>query len=139
MAKGITFINSAGPNKHQAVALRVGSDKSVIYQCSIQGYQDSLYTHSKRQFYPDSDIHGTVDFIFGNSVVVIQNCNIFSLKSAYRNFVTAQGRIDLNQNTGIIIQNCTISGVLPQSTYLGRPWKKVFKDCNHAIFFGWFN
>ncbi|WP_198668982.1 pectinesterase family protein, partial [Homoserinimonas sp. OAct 916] len=48
IARDITFKNSAGPDKHQAVALRVGSDRSVVYKCSIQGYQDSLYTHSKR-------------------------------------------------------------------------------------------
>ncbi|WCJ41498.1 Plant invertase/pectin methylesterase inhibitor superfamily [Euphorbia peplus] len=123
IAKGITFVNNAGPNKHQAVALRVGADKSVIYQCSIQGYQDSLYTHSKRQFYRDSDISGTIDFIFGNSAAVIQNCNIVARASG-PNYITAQGRTDPNQNTGISIQNCKISGGNSRSTYLGRPWHK---------------
>jgi pectin methylesterase-like acyl-CoA thioesterase len=58
IARDITFVNSAGPAKHQAVALRVGSDKSVIFRCSIVGYQDTLYTHSKRQFYRETDIYG---------------------------------------------------------------------------------
>ncbi|KAJ9189072.1 hypothetical protein P3X46_000405 [Hevea brasiliensis] len=130
MARGITFVNSAGPEKHQAVALRVGSDRSVIYQCSIEGYQDTLFTLSKRQFYRDTDIYGTVDFIFGNSAVVFQNCNIFARKpsSGSRNYVTAQGRTDPNQNTGISIHNCKIGAASDLSgskiTYLGRPWKK---------------
>ncbi|KAK1592270.1 hypothetical protein Q3G72_022067 [Acer saccharum] len=134
IARDITFVNSAGADKHQAVALRVGSDKSVIFRCSIVGYQDSLYTHSKRQFYRDTDIYGTVDFIFGNSAVVFQKCNIYPrkpLSSGLRNFITAQGRTDPNQNTGISIHNCRIvaaSDLAPSKskfvTYLGRPWKK---------------
>ncbi|GAB2291222.1 hypothetical protein Dimus_038147 [Dionaea muscipula] len=42
IAQGITFRNTAGPSNHQAVALRSGSDLSVFYQCSFEGYQDTL-------------------------------------------------------------------------------------------------
>ncbi|KAJ4830641.1 hypothetical protein Tsubulata_043598 [Turnera subulata] len=122
MARDITFENSAGPNKHQAVALRVGSDRAVIFRCSILGYQDTLYTLSKRQFYRDTDIYGTVDFIFGNSAVVLQNCNINARSYGERNFVTAQGRTSPEQNTGISIHNCRINA--GSVTYLGRPWKQ---------------
>ncbi|XP_072953756.1 pectinesterase-like [Typha angustifolia] len=129
IAKGLTIINNAGPAKHQAVALRVGGDKSVVYQCSIQGYQDTLYTHSNRQFYAEDDIYGTVDFIFGNSAVVLQNCYIQPRKpgSGQKNSVTAQGRSDPNQNTGISIHKCRIIGSSDLGgtpTYLGRPWMK---------------
>ncbi|CAF2265282.1 hypothetical protein HID58_014035 [Brassica napus] len=123
IARDITFVNSAGPNAEQAVALRVGSDRSVVYRCSIDAYQDTLYTLSKRQFYRETDITGTVDFIFGNSAVVFQSCNIASRKgSSDQNYVTAQGRSDPNQNTGIAIHNCRITG--STRTYLGRPWKE---------------
>ncbi|WOL06518.1 hypothetical protein Cni_G15252 [Canna indica] len=129
IAKGLTIINNAGPSKHQAVALRVGSDKSVVYQCSLQGYQDTLYTHSNRQFYSETDIYGTVDFIFGNSAVVIQNCYIQPRKpgGGQKNSITAQGRTDPNQNTGISIHKCKIQGssdLGSTPTYLGRPWQK---------------
>jgi len=43
-----------------------------------------------------------------------------------QNTITAQGKIDPNQNTGISIQNCTIwpAGNLTNvQTFLGRPWK----------------
>ncbi|KAL1191139.1 putative pectinesterase/pectinesterase inhibitor 16 [Cardamine amara subsp. amara] len=124
IARDITFVNSAGPQSEQAVALRVGADKSVVYRCSVEGYQDSLYTHSKRQFYRETDITGTVDFIFGNSAVVFQSCNIVARKplSGQNNFVTAQGRSNPNQNTGISIQNCKITA--ETMSYLGRPWKQ---------------
>ncbi|KAM1270612.1 hypothetical protein ACFX13_032493 [Malus domestica] len=134
IARDITFENNAGPSKHQAVALRVGADKSVIFRCSIVGYQDTLYTHSKRQFYRDTQIYGTVDFIFGNSAAVFQNCNIYARKPAstgLKNFVTAQGRTSPDQNTGISIHNCKISAASDLApvkskyeTHLGRPWKQ---------------
>ncbi|KAJ6376531.1 hypothetical protein OIU76_025643 [Salix suchowensis] len=125
--------NTAGPEKHQAVALRVSADQSVINRCRIDAYQDTLYTHNYRQFYRDCSIIGTVDFIFGNGAVVIQSCQIISRKpmASQKNMVTAQGRVDPNQNTGISIQNCDIIAspdLEPEQnkfpTYLGRPWKE---------------
>ncbi|GLJ10795.1 hypothetical protein SUGI_0135320 [Cryptomeria japonica] len=133
MAQDIAFVNTAGPDKHQAVALRVGSDQSVFYRCKIQAYQDTLYTHSLRQFYRECTILGTVDFIFGNSAVVLQSCTILPRKPGQnqKNAITAQGRTDPNQNTGISIHNCNIkadSDLAPVQrsfpTYMGRPWKE---------------
>ncbi|KAH7846009.1 hypothetical protein Vadar_008590 [Vaccinium darrowii] len=66
VAVNITFQNTAGAAKYQAIALRKGADLSAFYSCSFEGYQDTLYTHSLRQFYKDCDIYGTVDFIFGS-------------------------------------------------------------------------
>ncbi|XP_077227287.1 putative pectinesterase/pectinesterase inhibitor 61 [Tasmannia lanceolata] len=132
IARDMTFENSAGPAKHQAVALRVGADRAVIYRCSIIGYQDTLYVHSQRQFYRECDIYGTVDFIFGNAAVVIQSCNLYSRKpmAMQKNTITAQNRKDPNQNTGISIHNCRVvptpdleASKWSFPTYLGRPWK----------------
>ncbi|GMP69946.1 hypothetical protein CsSME_00029015 [Camellia sinensis var. sinensis] len=131
IARDITFRNTAGPQNHQAVALRSGSDLSVFYRCGFEGYQDTLYVHSQRQFYRECDIYGTVDFIFGNAAVVLQNCMIYARKpmSGQQITVTAQGRTDPNQNTGISIHNSQVmasSDLKPLlssfKTYLGRPW-----------------
>ncbi|XP_018824929.2 probable pectinesterase/pectinesterase inhibitor 20 [Juglans regia] len=134
VAVDITIRNTAGPTKHQAVALQSGADMTTFYSCSFEGYQDTLYTHSLRQFYRECDIYGTVDFIFGNAAVVLQNCNIYPRlpMTGQFNSITAQGRTDPNQNTGISIHNCTIraaddlaaSDGTSTQTYLGRPWKE---------------
>ncbi|KAH1130367.1 hypothetical protein J1N35_001745 [Gossypium stocksii] len=133
IAKGITIENSAGPSKHQAVALRSGSDLSAFYKCSFVAYQDTLYVHSLRQFYRECDIYGTVDFIFGNAAAVFQACNLYARKPNpnQKNIFTAQGREDPNQNTGISILNSKIAAaadLIPLKSsfksYLGRPWKE---------------
>ena len=133
IARGITFRNTAGPSNHQAVALRSGADLSVFYRCGFEGYQDTLYVHSQRQFYKECYIYGTVDFIFGNAAVVFQNCMIYARKPiiGQQNTVTAQGRTDSNQNTGISIHDSRVmaaSDLIPVlssvKTYLGRPWKE---------------
>ncbi|KAK8706874.1 hypothetical protein V6N13_057948 [Hibiscus sabdariffa] len=132
IARDITFENTAGPEKHQAVALRSDSDLSVFFRCAIRGYQDSLYTHTMRQFFRECKVTGTVDFIFGDAVVVFQNCQILAKKGLpnQKNTITAQGRKDPNQPTGFSIQFCNITAdtdLLPNvnstPTYLGRPWK----------------
>ncbi|KAI3789921.1 hypothetical protein L2E82_02728 [Cichorium intybus] len=130
IARDMKFENTAGPEKHQAVAFRSDSDLSVIFRCAITGYQDTLYAHSMRQFYRECLITGTVDFIFGDGAVVFQNCQILARKglSNQKNTITAQGRKDPNQPSGFAIQFSNIS-VEPDlinssiSTYLGRPWK----------------
>ncbi|XP_071724518.1 pectinesterase-like [Rutidosis leptorrhynchoides] len=133
IAKGITIENAAGPAKHQAVALRSGSDLSAFFNCSFVGYQDTLYVHSLRQFYRDCDVYGTVDFIFGNAAVVLQKCNLYARlpMENQKNIYTAQGREDPNQNTGISILNCKVAAaadLIPNKTdfrtFLGRPWKE---------------
>ncbi|XP_010487229.1 PREDICTED: pectinesterase 1-like [Camelina sativa] len=128
MMKDIKIINTAGPEKHQAVAFRSGADLSVYYQCSFDGFQDTLYPHSNRQFYRNCDVTGTVDFIFGAATVVFQDCTIRPrqpLKGQYIT-ITAEGKKDQNQNSGTTIQRCTISpnGNVTAEVYLGRPWKE---------------
>lgn len=128
----LSIRNTAGAVKGQAVALRNDADLSTFYGCSFEGYQDTLYTHSMRQFYRECDVYGTVDFIFGNAAVVFQNCGIYSRVPIHgqSNTITAQGRTDPNQNTGTSMQNCSLlaGADLAASpgaaiTYLGRPWK----------------
>ncbi|GAU46148.1 hypothetical protein TSUD_401510 [Trifolium subterraneum] len=132
LARDIAFENRAGPEKHQAVALRVNADLTAFYKCAIYGYQDTLYVHSFRQFYRECDIYGTIDFIFGNAAVVLQECDIVSRMPLPGQFtvITAQARDNPDEDTGISIQNCSIiatdelySNSSSFKSYLGRPWR----------------
>ena len=76
LARDIAFENAAGPRSQQAVALRVDSDLSAFYNCALLGHQDTLYTHTLRQFYRNYRIEGTVNLIFGNSAAIFENCLI---------------------------------------------------------------
>lgn len=133
MAKAMGFQNTAGPEGHQAVALRSQSDMSAFYNCRMDGYQDTLYMQTHRQFYRNCVISGTVDFIFGDAAAVIQNSLIIARKPMdnQQNTVTAQGRTQSRETTGLVIQNCRIVPEQKLSpmrfqipTYLGRPWKE---------------
>ncbi|XP_057778766.1 putative pectinesterase/pectinesterase inhibitor 22 [Salvia miltiorrhiza] len=124
IARDMTFRNTAGPENHQGVALRVDSDQSAFFRCSMEGYQDTLYAHSLRQFYRECSISGTIDFIFGNGAAVLQKCKIFTREPLplQKVTITAQGRKDPHQSTGFTIQDSYVYATRP--TYLGRPWKQ---------------
>ncbi|XP_034914137.1 putative pectinesterase/pectinesterase inhibitor 45 [Populus alba] len=133
LCKAMGFRNTAGPEKHQAVAIRVQADRAIFLNCRFEGYQDTLYAQTHRQFYRSCVITGTVDFIFGDAAAIFQNCLITVRKPMenQQNIVTAQGRIDGHETTGIVLQNCRIEpdkGLVPVKTkirsYLGRPWKE---------------
>ncbi|MCO5553190.1 hypothetical protein L7F22_006711 [Adiantum nelumboides] len=129
----LTFRNTAGPSGHQAVALRAAADYAVFFRCSFEGYQDTLYALSSRQFYRDCQISGTVDYIFGNAIAVFQNCELVARlpMKGQQNAYTAQGR-QLEANvSGYSFHNCTVKAdanltdaYFTVRTSLGRPWKE---------------
>ncbi|KAI3462356.1 hypothetical protein Pfo_019019 [Paulownia fortunei] len=150
MASGLTIQNTAGADAHQAVAFRSDSDLSVIENCEFISNQDTLYAHSLRQYYKSCRIQGNIDFIFGNSAALFQDCLIFVAsrqvepEKGENNAVTAHGRIDPAQSTGFVFQNCVINGTdaymalyytnpTVHKNFLGRPWKEysrtVFIHC----------
>lgn len=116
------------------MALRVSADRAVFSNVNIDGYQDSLYAHNYRQYYRDCWISGTVDFIFGDSLALFQNCkfNVRMPGKSQACMITAQGRIEPRSIGAIIIQNGDFSAEdallkarPPVQVYLGRPWKQL--------------
>ncbi|MBT1704023.1 pectin esterase [Fulvivirgaceae bacterium PWU20] len=144
-AENITFENSSGP-VGQAVAVRVDGDRVQFKDCRFLGYQDTLYPHGEksRQYYKDCYIEGTVDFIFGWSTAVFENCTIFCKDGS--GYVTAASTLEETQH-GFVFINCKITGDAPANTYyLGRPWrpyaKTIFINCfldKHIRPEGWHN
>lgn len=146
-AYNITFQNTvpndgSAPNQ-QAVALSVNGDRQAYYNVNILGYQDTFYARGShgtgRIYIKNSYIEGSVDFIFGRNIVVIDS-----------------SRIHINRNNGIITAAATESGAKygfvfrdvevtvpqtgfdgnPVNTYhLGRPWqgapRTVFINTTH--------
>lgn len=149
LAQNLTIRNVAGPRGKQAVALRSNSNRSVVFGCSIEGYEDSLYAENGAQLYLDTDIYGTVDFIFGNAMAVFQRCRI-RVREPIRgnnkhNVVTAQGCNNKTyENSGFVFHRCIVEedpnpspagGGAPQNltgvdTFLGRP----HRNFSHVLF-----
>ncbi|KAJ4822452.1 hypothetical protein Tsubulata_007010 [Turnera subulata] len=101
--------NTTGPQNQQDVALRSSFDCTVFYQCSFEGYQDTLYVHLRRRYFRECDIYRIVDIIFGSASVVIQNCNIYVRKTPKKtNTLTARGRKYPWLRTGIAYRNCRV-------------------------------
>uniref|UniRef100_M1C5H1 Pectinesterase n=1 Tax=Solanum tuberosum TaxID=4113 RepID=M1C5H1_SOLTU len=106
---------------------------AIFHNCQFDGYQDTLYVHTYRQFYRDCTITGTIDFIFGDASSVFQNCKMIvrKLMANQACMVTAQGRKDRRGVGAIVMQNCEIraenefiSAQPAINAYLGRPWKE---------------
>ena len=143
-AENITFENSSGP-VGQAVAVRIDGDRVTFKNCRFLGFQDTLYPHGEKshQYYKDCYIEGTVDFIFGWSTALFENCTIFCKDHGY---ITAPSTPEENE-FGFVFVNCHITGNAAEASfYLGRPWrpygKSVFIHCrmeNHIKQEGWHN
>jgi pectinesterase len=143
-AENITFENSSGP-VGQAVAVRIDGDMAAFQNCRFLGFQDTLYPHGEnsRQYYKNCYFEGTVDFIFGWSTAVFDECTIFCKDHGY---ITAPSTNE-NSEFGFVFLNCKITGDAPESSfYLGRPWrpfgKAVFIGCElgkHIKPEGWHN
>ncbi|CAL5037280.1 unnamed protein product [Urochloa decumbens] len=146
LARDVTFRNTAGAAKGQAVALRVNADLAAFYRCAVESHQDALYAHSFRQFYRECAVAGTVDAVFGDAAAVLQGCALLARAPLPGQDVvlTAQGRGDPNEDTGIALHSCTVSAAtggggeaaMPAGTrtFLGRPWgayaRAVVMDSN---------
>jgi pectin methylesterase-like acyl-CoA thioesterase len=119
-ASNLTIENSYGPGS-QAVALSIHSDRAVVRDCRLLGWQDTLYAASGRQFYDRCFISGAIDFIFGNARAVFNHCEIHSAGAGY---ITAESRMTADGAGGFVFNHCRLTGEKTRKgIYLGRPWR----------------
>lgn len=128
IARDIKFVNTAGPEKFQAVAFHSKSNQSALFRCAFHGYQDTLYAHAGEKLYRECDIVGTVDFIFGNTAAVFEMCSIRARRPLMQQVVTvtAQGADNQEKSGFSIIRSKILRFEDEEFTavaYLGRPWK----------------
>lgn len=144
MAVNLTFSNphknlSGSGQNDQAVAVGVYNDRAAFYNCRLVGYQDTFYVkNSARVYCKDCYIEGNVDFIFGDAVLLCQNCQLHC--NRHDSVLTAAAD-HTNSLYGFTFMDCRIThiegkdfnGRTFETFYLGRPWKQnarvVFIRC----------
>lgn len=159
--KNLTILNEAGNGKiaGQALALYTDGDKILIENCSLYGFQDTVFTGplppcnkdgsttgmgprgdfprtKGRHKFKNCFIEGDIDFIFGGAMALFENCEIFShdaTEEVIKGYITAAST-PADQKFGYLFLCCKIGGNCPNnSVYLGRPWrdhaKTIFIDC----------
>lgn len=128
--KSLTIKNSfeeKGNNNEQAVALSATGNRIKFNECNILGNQDTLLCDGGTQYFYKCLIAGDVDFIFGRSQGVFENCEIRSLNrgsTSNNGYITA-ARTSIGKTYGFLFLNCDMTcqtGTANNSVWLGRPW-----------------
>jgi len=114
-------------NEHRALALLVQSDRFIMKNSALLGYQDTLELFTGRQYFNNCYISGATDFIFGtNNTTMFEECEIHSINSGYVNAFKGcnKGASDYVEY-GAIYNNCNFtanSDVASGSVSVARPW-----------------
>src|SRR5690606_14232309 len=107
-AANITFENTTG-DAPQALAINVSADRASFKNCRFLGGQDTFLGYNSK--YPQSlykcYIEGVVDFIFGNSKTVFDECTIYARDRSDNNgsYITAS---NTRESKGLLFRNCEI-------------------------------
>jgi pectinesterase len=116
-------------NGSQAVALLIGreADRCTVEDCSLEGYQDTLYIQPRARV-TNFRIVGGVDFIFGGGAVWFDRCAIVTrfIPNTDSFGYLAAPSTPASQEFGLVFHRCRIGrerGVTDRSTWLGRPWR----------------
>jgi pectinesterase len=120
---------AAGGLQAVALMLDVGADQTLIEACDLNGFQDTLYANRGLALFRRCRIAGTVDFIFGASRSLFQDCEIVT-----RPRPDAVGRVGWisaastprDQFYGLTFLQCRLTreaGVPDASVGLGRFWR----------------
>ncbi|MBF9222029.1 pectinesterase family protein [Hymenobacter ruricola] len=144
-AVNITFENSFGEasSNGQAVAVLVNNDRAAFRNCRFLGNQDTLYVKGSgtpRHYFLNCYIEGNTDFIFGSSIALFEQCNLYAkVKATATTSYIAVPNTPAGQAFGLVFKNCNVTGnPVANGTNtrydLGRPWqanpKAAFLNCN---------
>jgi polygalacturonase len=140
-AENITFENDFNRTHEQtsqgsqALAISVTGDRAVFHNVRLLGNQDTVYLASRcgpggqdctptRQYFSDCYVAGNVDFIFGDSKAVFENCEIHSTPHG-GGYITAQSKHYPAQDSGFVIDHAklTADAGVTGPIFLGRPWR----------------
>ena len=176
--RNMTISNSAGDGRKvgQAIAVYADAERCLFENVKLTGHQDTLflaplprterqkggftgpgmYKERKltRQYYKNCIITGDVDFIFGGSDAVFDDCDIVVNNREKESFESKKDdsatkldkdQIDtkerfingyvtagcgLSDGLGFVFRNCSVrgeKGCAKGSVFLGRPWREQAK------------
>ena len=125
----------AGYAEHRALALLVQSDRFIMKNSALIGYQDTVEFFYGRQYLENCYIEGTTDFIFGtNNTTFFKNCQIHSIDNGKTDggYITAFKGMNKNDEDsvvyGAIFFECKFTAdekvVKNSNTAIGRTWGK---------------
>jgi pectinesterase len=116
-------------NGAQAVALMVAreADRTLVEDCWIKGFQDTLYLQSRARLF-NCGIVGGVDFVFGGAPAWIDRCHVITrhVPGAPESGYIAAPSTPAAQPFGLVFSQCRLlrePGVPDRSAWLGRPWR----------------
>jgi pectinesterase len=126
----------------QAVALFLdaGSDRILVRDSILLGYQDTLFVNAGRSWFDKSFIAGNVDFIFGKGNALFTDSEIHTLERGKPNdphgYLVAPST-QIADEFGLTFIDCKLTRadlVLNNSVPLGRPWHPTtqFSDGRYA-------
>ncbi len=130
----------------QAVAVYTTSDRVVMYNCRMNGGQDTYYggnNPATRCYLKNCYIDGNTDFLFGSSTIIFDTCIIYPrtrLDAGNGGYVTAVNTKAVS-GYGYVFRDCKLTKNRGTTFYtLGRPWQNdagtadASKSRNKAVF-----
>ncbi|MDT3726296.1 pectinesterase family protein [Streptomyces sp. DSM 41972] len=116
------FDENSAPSGHQAVALNLNADRSVLDSVRLLGDQDTfLVNNAARTYAVNSYVEGTVDFVFGGGTIVFDDCDIHEKRSTGGPITAAS--TEAGKKYGFLFYRSDITGANTGRTQLGRPWR----------------
>ena len=110
----------------QALCMDISADRVAFNNCNVRSYQDTYYAGGtyNRQFWLNSTIEGSVDFIYGDCDVWFENTTL-NINRKTGGYIVAPSH-PAETRWGYVFNNTTITSTYftPEEgkIYLGRPW-----------------
>lgn len=134
-ARGNEDANTMMGRQAVAVFTRHEYTDATFTGCTFIGWQDTVFADGAENRFENCRIYGNIDFIFGRSHAVFENCTIVSTGAG---FVVAPSTPDSHEE-GLCFRNCTLTctdSVADRSVFLARPWHPSERiDTNSCVSF----
>lgn len=133
-------VNRVANTQAVALFLDAGSDRVLVRDARLLGYQDTLFVNAGRSWFDKTFIAGNVDYIFGKGNALFTDSEIHTLGRGKSNnphgYVVAPST-QIADEFGLTFIDCKLTraeSVPDNSVPLGRPWHPTtqFADGRYA-------